>query len=238
MTAPPSVETAWDWWERSSSPHHRGPPPPEWTTGVAFWDASRHPAIEVWGQKGTGKTTTLRTIAAHAVVQSMARRVLYFDSSGDGCNDVVRRWATLLQSLLWRECAVSSEGGTWEAKLLECLQRIHICVKENEGWLPILETLPQQLSSLKDEDDPPILWLWDDWDRLSPREVRQVQRVLAAAPQITFVATATKKTSHLLLRQSVHLERLGAATEYRATVQEQETQHFFYSISPTAGILS
>jgi Cdc6-like AAA superfamily ATPase len=233
MTAAPAVETAWDWWERSSSsPKQQSHT--HLTTGIAFLDAvAVGQRIEVSGASGTGKTTTLLTVAARAVVSSdAATQVLYFCPYR--C-DIVRL-STILQSLLWKEFETSSTEGNWEAKLFDGLRRIHICTAANDegGWLPILETLPQQLYKKQS-----ILWLWDDWDGLSPREVRQVERVLEASVPALFIATATQKTNHLSLpQQSIHLERVNEV-EYRAALHNKDApQHVPYSISRTAGILS
>ena len=228
-----ATETAWDWWKRAAPTTHLT------STGIAFLDVGTERVVELYGASKTGKTTTLRTLAARTVVSCARIQVFYF-CENTHCDDVMQL-ATMIQSLLWKELA--SNDAEWEGKLQDCLRRIHISAWNDDDasggrWLPILETLPQQIA----QQDVPIVWLWDDWGGLSPREVRQVEWILCSVRTIALVGTAIQKTG-LFSAQSIHLERINhdteaAEAEYRATLDFQENAHFPYSISATSGILS
>lgn len=205
-------ETAYEWLQRSQQLRAqaaipRDPSSAAWAfvrrpnTGVSFVDAALKrrqapgvmPVVEIRGNLGTGKTSTLVTLAARFVVETCPLRFQGPNQESallpqvvilDGNQDMAAtRIACAVRSILLRQCD-DLPHDKFDSQMASCLDRIHIVFSGGVASTGCVSTLESLRCKLSESPDHPTLVLWDGFlaetSEVSERMevVRQLQRFL------------------------------------------------------------
>jgi hypothetical protein len=250
------------------------------TTAIAVGATTSHcslPVVDIRGDSFTGKTWTVVSLAARFAVatrqsqfpevqedDSLSPQVILLCSNYDV---TVPKLSYAVRSMLLRKLSSSQVEGTaasqectdpsevFESDMNDCLSRIHIATAEDlSGWVPVLETIRQQLSQPASTDHPTVL-LWDGFlsephqnEAARMEVVRQLERLLLEC-SILLITTTTGNSYRRgrewdrFVTHRIRLDRNDTGTtsasgnkqhEYMATVYGAQIP---FSIS-SAGILS
>lgn len=242
--------------------------------------SSSLPVLDIRGDSFTGKTWTLVSLAARFVVATrpaqfpglvqdediLLPQVIFLDSTYDV---TVPKLSYAVRSMLLRklssttpveddssDCRLESTqdpSQVFESDMKDCLSRIHLATADDlAGWVPVLETIRQQLSQAASEH--PTVLLWDGFlsepqqsEAARMEVIRQLERLLTECTVLLITATGSSyrrgREWDRFVTHRIRLDRNDTSTnasagnhqhEYVATVYGAQIP---FSVS-SAGILS
>jgi hypothetical protein len=261
------TETAYDWIQRSKRTRAleeipKDPSAAAWSflrgnTGISFLDAAlrrqlpdRCPVMDL---RGDGKTWTIVSLAARFVA---ATRISQFATTQHNNDDpqpqvilldstldvTVEKLAYCVRGTLLRQLESESVCDLFEEDMNDCLSRIHIATHTND-WVPLLETIRQQLAPFSSDHPTLILWdgflQWDDDSEASRMEIiRQMARLIDECSVVVVLTTMSHRTFDWdrFVTHRIRLQKNESTSghEYVATVQGAQIP---FSIT-LSGILS